>query len=108
MPGPQDARLAARAVASSSLVKTALFGKTLTGEGYLCRRVFGADFNPATVDIFLTSAGGRIQTAAAGTGLADEAKAALILNEKEITFEIDFRDGNMKQQLGAAIFPMIM
>ncbi|HHX51598.1 MAG TPA: bifunctional glutamate N-acetyltransferase/amino-acid acetyltransferase ArgJ [Clostridia bacterium] len=91
----QDARLAARAVAGSSLVKTALFGEDPNWGRILCAAGYsGADFNPATVDIFLTSAGGRIQTAAAGTGLAfDEAKAALILNEKEITFEIDFRDG---------------
>jgi glutamate N-acetyltransferase/amino-acid N-acetyltransferase len=74
-----DARLAARAVAASNLVKTAFFGEDANWGRILCAAGYsGAVLTRQTVDIFLASAGGRIQTASAGMGLAfDEVESRL-------------------------------
>lgn len=91
----KDARLAAKSVCSSNLVKTALFGedanwgRILAAVGYS-----GADFDPEKVDIFIKSAAGEIIVASQGAGLNfDEEKAKEILQEKEITFVIDLHEG---------------
>ncbi len=92
----EDARKAARTVCTSSLVKTALFGRDanwgriLAAVGYS-----GVSFDPSKVDIFLESSAGRIQVAAGGAGIAfSEEEALRILNEKEVTFDITMGEGN--------------
>lgn len=91
----QDARLVAKAVASSNLVKTALFGEDANWGRILCAAGYsGAQFDPGKVEIYLKSAAGELQTAAQGAGIPfDEDKAAAILKEKEIIFVIDLQDG---------------
>lgn len=97
-PSEQDARLAAKAVCSSSLVKTALFGedanwgRILAAVGYS-----GADFDPNKVNICIKSRAGEEQVAADGAGLAfDEEKAKKILAEEEVFFIVDLNLGEAK------------
>ncbi|MBS3976402.1 MAG: bifunctional ornithine acetyltransferase/N-acetylglutamate synthase [Syntrophomonadaceae bacterium] len=91
----RDARLAAKAVACSNLVKTALFGcdanwgRILAAVGYS-----GADFDPLTVDISIHSPAGSEQMAKNGAGIPfDEKKARQILEQKEIVITIDLHQG---------------
>jgi len=91
----KDARLAAKAVCNSNLVKTALFGedanwgRILAAVGYS-----GAEFDPAKVSIWIKSQAGEEQVAANGAGLAfDEKKAKNILQEKEVFFIVDLGMG---------------
>jgi glutamate N-acetyltransferase/amino-acid N-acetyltransferase len=91
----KDARLAAKAVCNSSLVKTALFGedanwgRILAAVGYS-----GAEFDPSKVNIWIKSQAGEEQVAANGAGLAfDEEKAKNILREKEVFFIVDLGMG---------------
>ncbi|HHW06169.1 MAG TPA: bifunctional glutamate N-acetyltransferase/amino-acid acetyltransferase ArgJ [Clostridia bacterium] len=94
-PSLRDARLVAKAVASSNLVKTALFGEDANWGRILCAAGYsGAQFDPYKVDIYLKSRAGQLQTAAQGAGIPfDEEQAALILKEKEITFILDLHGG---------------
>lgn len=91
----QDARLVAKSVASSNLVKTALFGEDANWGRILCAAGYsGAQFDPNKVKIYLKSSAGELQTAAQGAGIPfDEGNAAAILKEKEIIFIIDLMDG---------------
>lgn len=86
-----DARRAARAVAASSLVKSAFFGADANWGRILCAAGYsGACFKPEKVDIFL----GPLQVAGDGGALPfSEEQAAEILNEEQITVDIDFKDG---------------
>lgn len=81
----------ALAVAKSPLVKTAAFGedanwgRILTAVGYS-----GAEFNPDKVDIWI----GDVLTCKDGVAVAfDEDEALKELKKDEITFVIDFKDG---------------
>ncbi|MGE5581847.1 MAG: bifunctional glutamate N-acetyltransferase/amino-acid acetyltransferase ArgJ [Bacillota bacterium] len=81
-----EAVCAAKAVATSNLVKTAIFGedanwgRILAAVGYS-----GIDFNPDITDIYL----GDLLVCRAGTGLDfDEAKAKEILTKKDILITI--------------------
>lgn len=94
-PGVEDARRAAKAVANSNLVKTAIFGadanwgRILTAVGYS-----GAEFDPAKVDIFLAGERETEQVAGDGAGLRfDEEKARSILEGDEVTIVIDLHAG---------------
>ena len=86
-----DARLVAKAVAASSLVKSAFFGADANWGRILCAAGYsGARFNPEKVDIFL----GPLQVAGDGGALPfSEEVAAEILNKDLITVDIDLKDG---------------
>lgn len=106
-----DARLAARSIAGSNLVKAAIFGsdanwgRILAAVGYS-----GAAFNPDQVDIFLgaaspddqdqgrgpaSSAVSGIKVASGGAGLQfDENEAKKILSNREVTITVDLREGD--------------
>ena len=90
--GDQDARLAARAVAASSLFKAAVFGQDANWGRAICAAGYsGARFNPAAVDIYL----GDVQVARDGGSLAfDEDAAAAVLAGKEVRVLIDFKEGD--------------
>ena len=86
-----DARLIARSVCSSNLVKAAMYGqdanwgRILAAAGYS-----GADFNPELADIYLNG----LQVASAGQGLKfSEEEALKLLQNKDILIEIKLRDG---------------
>ena len=78
----KDARLAARAVAGSSLVKAAVYGKDANWGRILCAMGYsGADFDPDIVDLYL----GGLQMMAQGKALIfDEAQALAYLEQEEI------------------------
>ncbi|MFZ5634368.1 MAG: bifunctional glutamate N-acetyltransferase/amino-acid acetyltransferase ArgJ [Bacillota bacterium] len=86
-----DARLAARAVAGSSLFKAAVSGEDANWGRIICAAGYsGARFNPRAVDIYL----GDVQVAKNGGALAfDEEKAASVLARQEVQVLIDFREG---------------
>jgi len=95
-PTKEDARKIAMSVATSNLVKTAMFGedanwgRILAAAGYS-----GALFDPSKVNIFLESAAGKEQVARGGMGLAfSEENAARILREKDIRVVIDLNQGD--------------
>ncbi|KHO61822.1 MULTISPECIES: bifunctional glutamate N-acetyltransferase/amino-acid acetyltransferase ArgJ [Thermoanaerobacter] len=91
----EDARLAAKSVINSNLVKTAIFGedanwgRILAAVGYS-----GADFDVNDVDIYLKSVKGEIKVCENGGYIFfDEALAKEILKEKEITITVDMKAG---------------
>lgn len=89
-----DARLAARAVAGSNLVKTAIFGEDANWGRILCAAGYsGAEFDPGLVDIFLND----VQVAENGCSVADcEEEAARALSENEVHILIDFKSGKFE------------
>lgn len=91
-----DARAAAKAVVSSSLVKSAFFGEDANWGRILCAVGYsGAEIAPETVEIWLESASGREKVAELGTGLEfDEENAKKVLKEKEIKVIIDLHQGS--------------
>lgn len=87
-----DARLVARAVASSSLVKAAVFGKDANWGRIICAAGYsGAGFDPERVDIYV----GDVQVAKNGGGLPfSEERAAEVLGGDEVVFVIDLHNGD--------------
>lgn len=90
-PDPAAARVLARTVLNSLLVKTAFYGedanwgRILAALGYA-----GVEFDPSMVDIYL----GPLQVAAKGEAVAfRESEARLILQQKEIPVLIDLNAG---------------
>lgn len=91
----EDARMIAKSIAASNLVKAAVFGedanwgRILTAAGYS-----GASFDPVNVDIYLASAAGRECMARQGAGLIfDEERARGILQQPEVIIEVDLNQG---------------
>ncbi|MEW6182422.1 MAG: bifunctional glutamate N-acetyltransferase/amino-acid acetyltransferase ArgJ [Bacillota bacterium] len=89
---PGDARTTARSIAASNLVKAAVFGRDANWGRILCAAGYsGADFNPATVDIFL----GEEQVAANGAGLVFSEESAMKELEKDpVIITVDLKDGD--------------
>lgn len=87
----EDARLAARAVAGSSLVKAAVFGRDANWGRVLCAAGYsGAGFDPDRVDIFL----GEEQVAKDGGSLIfSEERAQEILGRDTVKITIDLKIG---------------
>jgi glutamate N-acetyltransferase/amino-acid N-acetyltransferase len=94
----KDAKLAAKAVISSSLVKTAMFGADANWGRELCAIGYsGADFNPESVDVSFSSAAGDIAVCEGGFGIDfSEEKAKKVLSEDEITININLHCGSAK------------
>lgn len=88
----KDARLAARAVASSSLFKAAVFGRDANWGRIICAAGYsGAEFDPVKVDIFI----GDVQVAGNGAALEfSEDRAAELLSRNTVSVTIDFKDGS--------------
>ncbi|MEW6173556.1 MAG: bifunctional glutamate N-acetyltransferase/amino-acid acetyltransferase ArgJ [Bacillota bacterium] len=86
-----DARIVARSIAASNLVKAAVFGRDANWGRILCAAGYsGADFNPGAVDIFL----GGEQVAANGAGLAfSEENAAKELEKDPVVITVDLKEG---------------
>jgi glutamate N-acetyltransferase/amino-acid N-acetyltransferase len=94
-PTKRDARTGAKAIVSSSLVKAAFFGEDANWGRVLCALGYsGADFDPASVDMYFSSRKGAIKLVEKGEGLVfDEAKAAAILGETDIKILVDLNCG---------------
>jgi len=90
-PSERDARLAARAVAGSSLVKTAVFGQDANWGRVVCAAGYsGAQFDPERVDVFL----GDEQVARGGSPICfDEERAGQALKGDPVRIIIDFKCG---------------
>ena len=93
-----DARLLAKSVIGSSLVKAAMFGEDANWGRVMCAMGYsGADFNPDKVDIVFESNGGSILLMDKGTPVKfDEDFALKVLKEKSISVNIDVFNGEEK------------
>ncbi|MCL2166503.1 MAG: bifunctional glutamate N-acetyltransferase/amino-acid acetyltransferase ArgJ [Clostridiales bacterium] len=87
----KDARIAAKTVAGSSLVKAAIYGKDANWGRVLCAMGYsGAGFDPAIVDLYL----GDIQMMEKGSALIfDEAKALDYLDNTDIRILAQLHQG---------------
>lgn len=91
----EDAKLIARSIAKSNLVKTAIhgedanWGRILAAAGYS-----GGNFDPDTVDVWVKSDVGKIQLCQDGHFIEfNEINAKEILSEKELKIIVDLKDG---------------
>ncbi|PLV55821.1 bifunctional glutamate N-acetyltransferase/amino-acid acetyltransferase ArgJ [Thermotoga sp. SG1] len=94
-PDRNSARLIARAIVSSNLVKTAIYGEDANwGRVIAAAGYSGAQFDPDRLDLFFESAAGRIKVAENGQGVDfDEATAKKILSEKKVRIVLDMKQG---------------
>lgn len=92
-----DARLLAKSVITSNLVKTAFFGQDANWGRVLCAMGYsGAIFDPSKVTLYYESARGKIKLIENGLPeVFDEDYAFEILKEKEITVHIILQEGTM-------------
>ena len=92
----EAARIAARSVISSALVKAAMFGADANCGRVMCAIGYsGADVDVSKIDVSYLSAAGEILVCEAGSGLSfDEDLAKKILTEEEITVLVQLHDGN--------------
>ena len=90
-----DARIAAKSVISSSLLKAAMFGADANWGRILCAVGYsGAAVDPGQVDVSFRSAKGEIAVCEKGAGIPfSEEKAKEILSEDEIDILISAGDG---------------
>jgi glutamate N-acetyltransferase/amino-acid N-acetyltransferase len=91
-----DARLLARSVTTSSLVKAAIFGRDANWGRVLCAMGYsGGQFNPDLVDLYFESEFGSIQLMEKGAGLIfDEASALKILESATIDIVAHLNEGS--------------
>ena len=91
----KDAKILARSVISSSLVKAAFFGADANWGRILCAMGYsGADFDPSLVDLSFSSPSGSMAVVKGGEPIPfDEEKAKRILLEKEVKVEADCHQG---------------
>jgi glutamate N-acetyltransferase/amino-acid N-acetyltransferase len=93
----ENARILARSVVASSLVKAMVFGKDANCGRVLCALGYaGPDFDPEKVDLWLEGEeplcfcrGGRVLA-------FDEEKALKLLSEKEVRFRCDLHQGDQE------------
>ncbi len=92
----EEARILAKSVICSSLVKTAMFGADANWGRVICALGYsGVDFDTTKVDISFTSPAGTIAVCKDGAQLEfDEDIAKKILLEKEIVIECAMNSGN--------------
>ena len=92
----QDARIAAKSVINSNLVKAAMFGADANWGRVLCALGYsGAKLDPDRVDVVFRSAAGSVEVCKNGRGVAfSEETAKKVLSEKEIVIDVSLGDGN--------------
>ncbi|MBC3798206.1 bifunctional ornithine acetyltransferase/N-acetylglutamate synthase [Acetobacterium tundrae] len=93
-----EARILAKAVITSNLVKTALFGEDANWGRVLCALGYsGVEFDPLKVSLIFSSQAGMITLLKDGVPIAfkeDEAKK--VLSETDINISVDLKDGDEK------------
>ena len=91
----EDARILAKAVISSNLVKAAFFGKDANWGRILCAMGYsGGNFTPEKTSVSFVSKAGSIQVFQQGVPLNfDEELARKILSEDETCIEVELQDG---------------
>ena len=92
----RDARLAAKSVINSNLVKAAMFGADANWGRVLCALGYaGADLDVDKIEVAFTSAAGSILVCENGRGVPfSEEEAKKVLSEKEIVIAVDCKDGD--------------
>ncbi len=90
------ARILAKSVVGSSLVKAMIYGHDANFGRILCALGYaGVDFDPDKVDLFVESAAGRIEMARNGREVGfDEAEAKKIFSEEHVTAVCDMHMGD--------------
>ena len=90
-----DAKIVAKSVIQSSLLKAAIFGADANWGRVLCAIGYAkADVDVFKVDMAFKSSKGIVETCKNGAGIPfSEEKAKEVLLEEEITIEIDLNDG---------------
>lgn len=91
-----DAKLLAKSVVKSSLLKAAMFGEDGNWGRVLCAMGYsGADFEPEDTSVSFSSPKGTVKVCEQGMELAfDEEKTSDILSEKEISINISLGEGS--------------
>ena len=91
----EDARILAKAVISSNLVKAAFFGKDANWGRILCAMGYsGGNFTPEKTSVSFVSKAGSIQVFQLGVPLNfDEELARKILTEDETCIMVELQDG---------------
>lgn len=94
----EDARVLAKSVVNSSLVKTAMFGNDANWGRILCALGYAeADFDPLAVDVDFESKGGVINVCTNGASVEfDEDLALKVLKTDEVNINIDLKNGESK------------
>jgi glutamate N-acetyltransferase/amino-acid N-acetyltransferase len=92
---PEAAKIAAKSVICSSLVKSAMFGEDANWGRVLCAIGYsGADVDVSKIDLSFASAAGSIKLCENGAGIPfSEELAAKILHEGEIDIVVSVGDG---------------
>ncbi len=95
-PDKSTAKTLSKAVITSNLVKTAVFGSDANWGRILCAMGYsGASFDPDVVDITISSKAGTAKLVENGMATAyDEAFATKILNEEKVTVVVDVKNGD--------------
>lgn len=93
-----DARVLAKSVTTSSLVKTAIFGEDANWGRVLCALGYsGAPFDPNKVSLVFSSQAGMITLLNDGAPIAfDEDEAKRVLSETDITIIVELQEGDEK------------
>ena len=94
----QDARIAAKAVVSSALLKSAMFGADANWGRVLCAIGYsGARVDVKGVDVTFRSPAGEVEVCRAGAGIPfSEEAAKRVLSEAEIVIDIRLADGDAR------------
>ena len=91
----KDAKVCAKSIISSNLVKSAFFGSDANWGRIMCSLGYsGGDFIPEKVDIFFKNEKGTLQLVKDGAGIPfDEEHAKEILEQAYVNIVVDLKDG---------------
>ena len=94
----EDARLAAKSVVNSNLVKAMIFGADANGGRVMCALGYaGADLDPMKIDVDFRSEAGTLPAYKQGSALPfSEDFAKRVLSEKEIVIDISLNEGSFE------------
>ena len=90
-----DARILAKSVVCSSLVKAAMFGADANWGRVLCAIGYaGVETDPNGIDVSFSSAAGVVRVCESGAGVDfSEEEAKAVLSADEIRIDVALRDG---------------
>ena len=94
----EQAKVLAKSIVCSNLVKTAIAGHDANWGRILCAMGYsGAQFDMEKADLFFESAAGKLKIIESGTALDySEEKATEILSEPDVTVIADIKEGDQK------------
>ena len=94
----EDARLAAKSVVNSNLVKAMIFGADANGGRVMCALGYaGADLDPMKIDVDFRSEAGTLPAYKQGSALPfSEDFAKRVLSEQEIVIDVSLNEGSFE------------